>query len=97
MLDNNYKHLEIKKIHTEHQNGSWFLWILVLQNCEIAKGILKKPYKKYGNRLLNSLCSSRTKDNGFKPEEGRLRLDVRKSFFDNEGGKNTGTGCPEWW
>jgi len=42
---------------------------------------LKRAYKKDGDSLFSRTCCSRTKDNGFKVEEGRCRLDTRKKFF----------------
>ena len=42
---------------------------------------LKGAYKKAGEGLLTRACSDRTRGNGFKLEEGRFRLDVRKKFF----------------
>ncbi|GAB0209597.1 hypothetical protein GRJ2_003425400 [Grus japonensis] len=42
---------------------------------------LKGAYKKSGEGLFIRECSDRTRGNGFKLKEGRLRLDVRKKFF----------------
>ncbi|KAK4824279.1 hypothetical protein QYF61_012839 [Mycteria americana] len=42
---------------------------------------LKGTYKKAGERLFTRACSDRTRGNGFKVKEGRLRLDIRKKFF----------------
>ena len=42
---------------------------------------LKGAYKKDGDRLFSKGCCNRTRGNGFKPEEGRFRLDRRKEFF----------------
>ncbi|KAK4828322.1 hypothetical protein QYF61_025334 [Mycteria americana] len=42
---------------------------------------LKGAYKKDGDRLFRRACSNRTRGNGFKPKEGRFRLDIRKKFF----------------
>ena len=42
---------------------------------------LKGSYKKEGYRLLSSICNNKTRGNGFKLEEGRYRLDIRKMSF----------------
>ena len=42
---------------------------------------LKEACRKSGEGLFMRACSNRTKGNGFKLEDGRFRLDVRKKFF----------------
>ncbi|KAK4822091.1 hypothetical protein QYF61_009728 [Mycteria americana] len=42
---------------------------------------LKGAYEKDGDKLFNRACSNRTRANGFKLNEGRFRLDIRKKFF----------------
>ncbi|KAK4824080.1 hypothetical protein QYF61_010591 [Mycteria americana] len=48
---------------------------------------LKGAYKKDGDRLFSRACCDRTRGNGFNLKEGRFRLDIRKTFFYNEGGE----------
>ena len=45
--------------------------------CQYLKG----GYKREGNRLFSKVCCDRTKGNGSKLKEGRIRLDIRKKFF----------------
>jgi len=47
----------------------------------VASQYLKGGYRKDGDRLFNRDCCDTTRGNGFKLEEGRFRLDIRKKFF----------------
>ena len=47
-------------------------------NLIAAFQYLKGAYKKAGEGLFTRAGRDRTRDNGFKLKEGRLRLDVRK-------------------
>ena len=42
---------------------------------------LKGAYRKAGVGLFIRACSDRMRGNGFKLEEGKFRLDIRKKFF----------------
>ncbi|KFW00808.1 hypothetical protein N327_00603, partial [Fulmarus glacialis] len=42
---------------------------------------LKGAYKKVGGELFSRACCNRTRGNGFKLKESRLRLDIKKKFF----------------
>jgi len=47
----------------------------------VAFQYLKGAYKKDGDKHSIRACCDRTRDNGFKPTEGRFSLDIRKKFF----------------
>jgi len=47
----------------------------------VAVQYLKGAYMKAGEGLLTRACSDRTRDNGFKLEEVRFRLDRRDKIF----------------
>ncbi|KGL93292.1 hypothetical protein N301_11314, partial [Charadrius vociferus] len=42
---------------------------------------LKGAYRRAGEGLFTGACSDRMRGNGYKLEEGRFRLNVRKKFF----------------
>ncbi|KGL97530.1 hypothetical protein N301_03646, partial [Charadrius vociferus] len=42
---------------------------------------LKGAYRRAGEGLLTRACSDRMRGNGYKQEEGRFRLNIRKKFF----------------
>ena len=42
---------------------------------------LKGTYRKVGEGLFRRACSNRTRENDFKLEEGRFRLNITKKLF----------------
>jgi len=50
--------------------------------------------RKAGERIFIRACSNRTRGNGFKLEEGRFRLDIRKKFLTLRVVRHR-TDCPE--
>jgi len=50
--------------------------------------VLTGVCKKDGDYLFSRACSDRTKGNGFKLKESRLRLGIRKKFFTVRVGKH---------
>ena len=47
----------------------------------VAFQYLKGAYRQAGEGHFRRACSNRSRGNGFKLEEGRFRLDIRKKFF----------------
>ncbi|KAK4826801.1 hypothetical protein QYF61_011609 [Mycteria americana] len=47
----------------------------------VAFQYLKGADKKDGERLFTKACSNRTRGKSFKLTEGRVRMDIRKTFF----------------
>lgn len=47
----------------------------------VAFQYLKGVYRKAGEELLIRARSDRTRGNSFKLQDGRFRLDIRKTFF----------------
>jgi len=56
-------------------------WRRLRGDNKAAFQYLKEAYRKAGEGLFISACSDKTRGNGFKLEEGRFRLDIRKKFF----------------
>jgi len=54
----------------------------------VAFQYLKRAYKKDGDRLFGWACGDRARDHGFKLNQGRFRLDIKKKFFTMRMGKN---------
>ena len=51
------------------------------EELKVAFQCLKESCKKERDRLFSRLCCHKTRGNGFKLNEGRFRLDIRKRFF----------------
>ena len=51
------------------------------ENLILAFQYLKGAYRKAGEGLFIKACSGRMRENDFKLEEGKFRLDIRKKFF----------------
>jgi len=47
----------------------------------LQPSVTEGAYRKDRERLFIRACSDRTRGNSFQREEGRLRLDIRKTFF----------------
>ena len=66
----------------------------------VAFHFLKGAYKQEGERLFMRMDSDRTRGNGLKLRQERLKLDIMSKFFTQEGGDaleqdgQGGCGCP---
>ncbi|KAK4832544.1 hypothetical protein QYF61_023876 [Mycteria americana] len=73
--------------HLSYEDRLKELGLFSLENRRVWEDLieafqyLKGAYKKDGDKLFSRACCNRTRGNGFKPKEGRLRLDIRKKFF----------------
>ena len=65
----------------------------LLEDLTVAFQYLQGAYRKAGEGLFVRAGSDRIRRNGFKLEEGRFRLDIRKEFFPMRVVRH-GTGCP---
>ena len=49
-------------------------------NLIVVFQYLKEVYEHEGNQLFTCVDINRTRENGFKPREGRFKLGVREAF-----------------
>jgi len=57
------------------------LFSLEKRRLIVAIQYLQRAYRKDGEGLFIKACSNRMRGNGFKLEEDRFRLDIRKKFL----------------
>jgi len=57
---------------------------------------LKEGYKEE-DRLFSKIYCYKTRGNGFKLKEGKLRLDIRKEVFYNKGSEALRQLAQMWW
>ena len=73
--------------HLPYEDRLWDLGLFSLGKgwlqgaLRVAFQYLKGCCNKGGGRLVSSVCCDRTRENGFKLEEERFRLDIWKKFF----------------
>jgi len=73
--------------HLPYRDSLWELGIFSMQKRRLwgdliaAFQYLKLAFRKAGDVLFIGACSDRTRGNGFKLEEDRFRLDIRKKLL----------------
>ncbi|PKU46303.1 hypothetical protein llap_3371 [Limosa lapponica baueri] len=73
--------------HLSYEERLRDLGLFSLEKRRLRRGLivafryLKRVYRRDGEGLFVRECSDRTRGNGFKLEEGRIRLDLGKKFF----------------
>ena len=73
--------------HLSYEERLWELGLFSLEkgrlqgDFTVAFQYLKGAYRKAEEELFIRACSDRMRGNGFKLEEGRFRLDIRRQFF----------------
>ncbi|KAK4828268.1 hypothetical protein QYF61_024933, partial [Mycteria americana] len=86
----------------DHLSYKERLRLLGLFSLEKRRGLqyIKRAYKKDRGRFFTRAWNDRTRGNSFKLKESRFRLDIRKRFFYDEGGRTLeqvsqrSCGCP---
>lgn len=68
--------LNYRNCHSESEQR-----LVPLTGCVLQVGLHLKQLQKLFMELFSKICCDRTRGNGFKLEEGRLRLDKRRRLF----------------
>jgi len=73
-------HLEycVQMWSLQHRTDMNLLKCIQRRATKIIQGMEHLPHR---HKLFRSVGSNRTRENGFKPKEGRCRLDVRMKVF----------------
>jgi len=70
-----------KMEHLSYKSWDCSTWRSLHGDVIEAFQYLKRSYKKNEDKLFSRACCDRTRDNGFKINEVRFWLDIRKKFF----------------